>query len=283
MPPSFQCVNITDSSSAGKFVAFVGADDYRHQDWSSALSTEDAERRGQLSHSRRRQGRADHTDRVRGCNNALKESPAPRYGVAAGELSAATGAPGDRRPAAVRPANRWRARGERCDGDGRGRGLEGVIAAPRSLASTGPRTRNRRHQGRKALASGDADGFLQGCIGTLIAARTLPKQPVVSEWWWSAVVSKENCQPAAHRSVPHMSDLGTGSDDGQIDGSSRKTRRPGLSDPASKQEITMLFIIHAVDRTDALATRLETTTPTRPSFGYQPFRREDRHVGSARC
>jgi uncharacterized protein len=30
-----------------------------------------------------------------------------------------------------------------------------------------------------------------------------------------------------------------------------------LSNPASKPEIAMLFIIHAVDRTDALPTRLE--------------------------
>ena len=48
----------------------------------------------------------------------------------------------------------------------------------------------------KLLATGDYNGFAQGCIGTMIAIRTLRKQPVVSEIVLKpTVITKDNYQP----------------------------------------------------------------------------------------
>jgi len=48
----------------------------------------------------------------------------------------------------------------------------------------------------KLLASGDYNGFLQGCVGTMIAIRSLRNEPVVPEIVLKpAVVTKANYQP----------------------------------------------------------------------------------------
>ena len=48
----------------------------------------------------------------------------------------------------------------------------------------------------KLLASGDYNGFLQGCVGTIIAIRSLRKEPVIPEIVLKpTVITKANYQP----------------------------------------------------------------------------------------
>jgi ribose transport system substrate-binding protein len=48
----------------------------------------------------------------------------------------------------------------------------------------------------KLLATGDYNGFAQGCIGTMIAIRTLRNQPVVTEIVLKpTIITKDNYQP----------------------------------------------------------------------------------------
>jgi ribose transport system substrate-binding protein len=48
----------------------------------------------------------------------------------------------------------------------------------------------------KLLASGDYNGFAQGCLGTMMAIRTLRDQPVINEIVLKpTVIAKDNYQP----------------------------------------------------------------------------------------
>jgi ribose transport system substrate-binding protein len=64
----------------------------------------------------------------------------------------------------------------------------------------------------KMLATGDYNGFLQGCVGTMAAVRELRKQPVPSEVVFPAmVITKENYQawdtPVESRSCPKWEEI----------------------------------------------------------------------------
>jgi ribose transport system substrate-binding protein len=190
-------VNITDRSSAGKFVAFVGADDY-----STALETaryllKTLNGKGNFIILEGVKGALTNTDRVRGFNDALKENPGAKV-------------------LASQPANYQRLQAlqvmenllqshPQIDGvlaanDAMAMGaieaLEGANRAAKVIGINGTKEAVDAIKAGKLLASGDYNGFLQGCIGTIIAARTLRKQPVVSEIVLKpTVVSKENYQP----------------------------------------------------------------------------------------
>jgi ribose transport system substrate-binding protein len=63
----------------------------------------------------------------------------------------------------------------------------------------------------KLLASGDYNGFLQGCIGTMIAVRALRKEPIVKEIVLKpTVIEKSNYQsydtPVEQRACPTWDD-----------------------------------------------------------------------------
>ena len=190
-------VNITDRSSAGKFVAFVGADDYSTGLETARYMLKTLNGKGNFIILEGVKGALTNTDRVRGFNDALKENPGAKV-------------------LASQPANYQRLQAlqvmenllqshPQIDGvlaanDAMAMGaieaLEGANRTAKVIGINGTKEAVDAIKAGKLLASGDYNGFLQGCIGTIIAARTLRKQPVVSEIVLKpTVVSKENYQP----------------------------------------------------------------------------------------
>ena len=190
-------VNITDRSSGGKFIAFVGADDY-----STALETaryllKTMNGKGNFIILEGVKGALTNTDRVRGFNDALKENPGAK-------LLASQPANYQRLQALQVMENLLQSHpqidGVLAANDAMAMGaieaLEGANRTAKVIGFNGTKEAVDAIKAGKLLASGDYNGFLQGCIGTIIAARTLRKQPVVSEILLKpTVVSKENYQP----------------------------------------------------------------------------------------
>lgn len=190
-------VNITDRSVAGKFVAFVGADDY-----STALETaryllKTLNGKGNFIILEGVKGALTNTDRVRGFNDALKENPGAKL---------LASQPGNyQRLQALQVMENLLQSHPQIDGvlaanDAMAMGaveaLEGANRTARVIGINGTKEAVDAIKAGKLLASGDYNGFLQGCIGTIIAARTLRKEPVVQEIVLKpTVVSKENYQP----------------------------------------------------------------------------------------
>ena len=175
-------VNITDRSAAGKFVAFVGADDY-----SIGLATARAllkaiGGKGNVIILEGVKGSLTNTDRVRGFNDALKESPNVKL-------------------LASQPANYQRLQalqvmenlmqsfpsidGVLAANDpmavGAIEALEGANRKARVIGINGSKEAVELIKAGKLLASGDFNGFIQGCVGTEIAVRSLRKQPTPNE------------------------------------------------------------------------------------------------------
>jgi ribose transport system substrate-binding protein len=190
-------VNITDRSSAGKFVAFVGADDYSTGLETARYLLKTLNGKGNFIILEGVKGALTNTDRVRGFNDAMKEN---------------TGA----KVLASQPANYQRLQAlqvmenllqshPQVDGvlaanDAMAMGaieaLEGANRTAKVIGINGTEEAVDAIKAGKLLASGDYNGFLQGCIGAIIAARALRKQPVVPEIVLKpTVVSKENYQP----------------------------------------------------------------------------------------
>jgi ribose transport system substrate-binding protein len=190
-------VNITDRSAAGKFVAFVGADDY-----STALETaryllKTLNGKGNFIILEGVKGALTNTDRVRGFNDALKQNP---------DAKLLASQPGNyQRLQALQVMENLLQSHPQIDGvlaanDAMAMGaveaLEGANRTARVIGINGTNEAVDAIKAGKLLASGDYNGFLQGCIGTIIAARTLRKESVVQEIVLKpTVVSKENYQP----------------------------------------------------------------------------------------
>ena len=190
-------INITDRSSGGKFIAFVGADDY-----STALETaryliKTMNGKGNFIILEGVKGALTNTDRVRGFNDALKENPGAKL---------LASQPGNyQRLQALQVMENLLQSHPQIDGvlaanDAMAMGaieaLEGANRTAKVIGFNGTKEAVDAIKAGKLLASGDYNGFLQGCIGTIIAARTLRKQPVVSEVMLKpTVVNKDNYQP----------------------------------------------------------------------------------------
>jgi ribose transport system substrate-binding protein len=190
-------VNITDRSAAGNFVAFVGADDY-----STALETaryllKTLNGKGNFIILEGVKGALTNTDRVRGFNDALKENPGAKL---------LASQPGNyQRLQALQVMENLLQSHPQIDGvlaanDAMAMGaveaLEGANRTARVIGINGTKEAVDAIKAGKLLASGDYNGFLQGCIGTIIATRTLRKESVVQEIVLKpTVVSKENYQP----------------------------------------------------------------------------------------
>ena len=175
-------VNITDRVASGKFVAFVGADDY-----SIGLATARAllkaiGGKGNVIILEGVKGTLTNTDRVRGFNDALKETPNVKL-------------------LASQPANYQRLQalqvmenlmqsfpsidGVLAANDpmavGAIEALEGANRKALAVGINGSKEAVELIKSGKLLASGDFKGFIQGCIGTEIAVRNLRKQPTPNE------------------------------------------------------------------------------------------------------
>jgi len=190
-------INITDRSAGGNFVAFVGADDY-------SIGLAIARRlltaiggKGNVIILEGVKGSLTSTNRVRGFNDALKEKP-------------------DVKLLASQPANFQRLNalqvmenlmqsfpsidGVLAANDpmavGAIEALEGANRKALVVGINGSKEAVELIKSGKLLASGDFNGFIQGCIGTQIAVRNLRKQPTPKEVMLKpVVVDKTNFTP----------------------------------------------------------------------------------------
>jgi ribose transport system substrate-binding protein len=190
-------VNITDRSSAGKFIAFVGADDYSLGLETARYLLKAMGGKGNVVIIEGVKGALTNVDRVRGFNDALKENP----GV---KLLASQ--PGNyQRLQALQVMENLIESHPQIDGvlaanDAMAMGaieaLEGANRTAQVIGINGTKEAVDAIKAGKLLASGDYNGFLQGCIGTTIAVRSLRKEPVVPEIMLKpTVVTKANHQP----------------------------------------------------------------------------------------
>jgi len=189
--------NITDRSAGGKFVAYVGANDY-----SIGLATAQAllkaiGGKGNVLILEGVKGSLTNTDRVRGFNDAIKANPGVKL-------------------LASQPANYQRLQAlqvmenlmqsfPKIDGVlaandpmavGAIEALEGANRKAAVVGINGSKEAVELIKSGKLLASGDFNGFIQGCVGTEIAVRNLHKQSTPKEVILKPIViDKTNYQP----------------------------------------------------------------------------------------
>jgi ribose transport system substrate-binding protein len=187
-------VNITDRSAGGKFVSFVGADDY-------SLGLETARHllktlggKGNIVIIEGVKGSLTNVDRVRGFNDALKENSGAKL---------LASQPGNyQRLQALQVMENLMQSNSQIDGvlaanDAMAIGaIEALEGANRKAQVTGINGTKEAVKSGKLLASGDYNGFSQGCLGTMMAIRSLRDMPVVTEILLKpTVISKDNYQP----------------------------------------------------------------------------------------
>ncbi len=190
-------VNVTDRSSGGKFIAFVGADDYSLGLETARYMLKVLGGKGKIVILEGVKGSLTNVDRVRGFNDALKENPNAK-------LVASQPANYQRLQALQVMENLMQSNAE----------INGVLAANDAMAVGAIEAldgANRKAQvigingtkeavdaikTGKLLASGDYNGFVQGCLGTMIAIRSLRKEPTIPEIVLApTVITKDNYQP----------------------------------------------------------------------------------------
>lgn len=190
-------VNVTDRSEGGKFVSFVGADDYSLGLETARTLLKTLGGKGNIVIIEGVKGSLTNVDRVRGFYDALKENPNAK-------LLAAQPANYQRLQALQVMENLMQSNSQ----------IDGVLAANDAMAIGAIEAldgANRKAQvigvngtkeavdaikSGKLLASGDYNGFVQGCVGTMIAIRSLRNEPVVTEIVLKpTVITKDNYQP----------------------------------------------------------------------------------------
>ena len=190
-------VNITDRSAGGKFVAFVGGGDYQLGLATARHMLKAMGGKGNVVIIEGVKGSLTNVDRVRGFQDALKEFP---------NVKLLASQPGNyQRLQALQVMENLMQSFPQIDGilaanDAMALGaLEAADAAKRKVLAVGINGTKEAVDAIKAgrlLATGDYNGFLQGCIGTMIAIRNLRRQPVPAEHVLpSTVVDKTNYQP----------------------------------------------------------------------------------------
>ena len=187
-------VNITDRSAGGKFVAFVGADDYSLGLETARFLLKALGGKGNLVVLEGVKGALTNIDRVRGFNDAISEAPGMK-------LLASQPANYQRLQAlqvmenllqsypsidGVLAANDAMATGaiEALDGAARKSLVTGINGTQEAIDAI---------KSGKLLATGDYNAFQQGCLGAMIAIRNLRKLPIKTEILLKpSVVNKEN-------------------------------------------------------------------------------------------
>lgn len=207
--------NITDRIAGGNLVAYVGADDYN-----IALSTGRAlltalGGKGNLVILEGVKGSLTNTDRVRGFNDAIKEFP---------QAKLLASQPGNyQRLQALQVMENLIQSFPQIDGvlaanDAMAIGaLEALDGANRKAAVVGingSREAIELIKSGRLLASGDFNGFIQGCYGVEIAVRNLRKEATPKEVILKPVViDRSNYQPyetpVEQRQCPKLADAVT--------------------------------------------------------------------------
>lgn len=205
-------VNVTDKSETGKFVAFVGSSDYELGLVTGRYLLKTLGGKGNIVILEGVKGSLVSADRVRGFNDALKEAPQAKLlasqpgnfqrlqGLQVMENLMQTHAQID----GVMAANDAMATGaiEALEGANRKAQIVGVNGTKEAVDAI---------KAGKMLASGDYNGYLQGCVSAMLAIREVRKQPVPKEVVFKAgVIDKTNYQaadmPADKRVCPKWED-----------------------------------------------------------------------------
>jgi ribose transport system substrate-binding protein len=205
--------NITDRAAGGKFVAYVGANDYSIGLETARTLMKAIGGKGNVLILEGVKGSLTNTDRVRGFNDAIKENPGVKL-------------------LASQPANYQRLNAlqvmenlmqsfPQIDGVlaandpmavGAIEALEGANRRALVVGINGSKEAVELIKSGKLLASGDFNGFIQGCIGTEIAVRNLrheatPKEVILKP----VVIDKVNFgpyqTPVEQRTCPTLQSL----------------------------------------------------------------------------
>jgi len=190
-------VNVTDRSLGGKFVAFVGADDYILGQETARHLLKAMGGKGNVVIIEGVRGSLTNVDRMRGFNAALKEFPNVK-------LLASQPANYQRLQALQVMENLMQSHPQ-IDGVlaandamtlGALEALDGAKRKALAIGINGTKEAIDAIKEGRMLATGDYDGFRQGCLGTMIAIRNLRKQSTPAEIVLPAsVVNKSNYQP----------------------------------------------------------------------------------------
>ncbi|MGT2492408.1 sugar ABC transporter substrate-binding protein [Cupriavidus basilensis] len=230
-------VNVTDKSEVGNFVSFVGASDYDLGLKTATHLFKAMGGKGNVILLEGIKGSLTDTDRVRACRTRSRRLRRQAAGVAKpANYQRPAGAAGDGKPDAVVPAG---STASLAANDAMAIGaIEALQGANRKdLLVSGINGTQEAIDAIKAgtlLATGDYNGFAQGCLGTMAAIRKLRGMPVVQSIVLPAtVVDKTNYQsidvPASKAQLPALGGCGQGlrftarrPDDRQIGGSTTR-------------------------------------------------------------
>lgn len=189
--------NITDRIGGGNIVAYVGADDYNIGLATARFLLKALGGKGNLVILEGVKGTLTNTDRVRGFNDAIKENPSVK-------LLASQPANYQRLQALQVMENLMQAHTQ-IDGVlaandpmavGAIEALEGANRKALVVGINGSKEAVDLIKAGKLLASGDFNGFIQGCLGTEIAIRNVRKEQTPKEIVLKPVViEKSNTQP----------------------------------------------------------------------------------------
>jgi ribose transport system substrate-binding protein len=190
-------VNVTDRSAGGNFIAFVGADDYNLGLETGRYLLKTLGGKGNVVIIEGVKGSLTSVDRVRGFNDAIKENSGVK--VLASQ-------PGNyQRLQALQVMENLMQSNGQIDGVlaandamavGAIEALDGANRKAQVIGINGTKEAVDAVKAGKLLATGDYNGFAQGCIATMIAIRTLRHEPVVSEIVLKpTVITKDNYQP----------------------------------------------------------------------------------------
>jgi ribose transport system substrate-binding protein len=190
-------VNITDRSAGGKFLSFVGADDYSIGLETARYLLKALGGKGNVVIIEGVKGSLTSVNRVRGFNDALKENPGTKL---------LASQPGNyQRLQALQVMENLMQSNSQIDGVlaandamavGAIEALDGANRKAQVIGINGTKEAIDAIKSGRLLASGDYNGFVQGCVGTMIAIRALRGQPVVTEIMLKpTVITKDNYQP----------------------------------------------------------------------------------------
>jgi len=190
-------VNATDRSESGNFVAFVGASDYKLGLETGNTLVRALNGKGNLVIIEGVKGTLTNSDRVRGFNDAIKQAPG---------IKILASQPGNyQRLQALQVMENLLQSHPQLDGvlaandamaSGAIEALEGANRKALVIGINGTKEAVDAIKAGKLLATGDYNGFLQGCIAMMTAIRDLRKLPIQKEVIFPAmVIDKNNYQP----------------------------------------------------------------------------------------
>ena len=192
-------VNVTDRSAGGEFLSFIGADDYSLGLETGRYLLKALGGKCNIVIIEGVKGSLTNIDRVRGFNDALKENPGAKL---------LASQPGNyQRLQALQVMENLMQSHPQIDGVlaandpmavGALEALDGANRKAQVVGINGTKEAIDAIKAGKLLASGDYNGFSQGCLGTMMAIHALRGQPVIKEIVLKpTVITKDNYEPFA--------------------------------------------------------------------------------------